>query len=256
MAAVCLFLLLSLAILWFVRDRLGITDAAVPIAVLILVILVYGALSGRLSEFSGPGGWGAKFRDFADSEVQINPGTLELTNSEMENIPKTGLAEVEHKLRSITPGKPVVMSLTLGKIGYYDLHALHSALMALMRLPNFRFVLFVAMDGKLVCYTPAASLLGLLNADQNGVIGLAGSAHELITAVNAGDINRLRSYLGMLTTTITTRTSNEQALHTMESMGMDAIVVVDDQDIPIGVAERWAIIGRMLLALAKGAVRK
>lgn len=42
---------------------LGIKEQAVIVALLLLPLLVYGIVSGRISELTGPGGWGAKFAE-------------------------------------------------------------------------------------------------------------------------------------------------------------------------------------------------
>lgn len=251
LVAVFLFLTLSFAVLWFIRVRLGITEATIQIAVLILVVLVYGVVSGRLIEFTGPGGWGAKFREVAFSKIDLSFGRVDLTNSEMQDIPKTGLIEIERKLQSLTPGKPVTMSLTLGR-GDYDALVLHSALQALMRIPNFRFVVFLYQDGRLLCYTRASSILHLLDADQNGVMTLAGTGRDLVHAVNTGDVSRILKYPGMIRKAITVNASNEQALDAMGSVGTDAILVVTEEGIPAGVAEMGPIMSRMIAALARG----
>ena len=249
---VLLFLLLSFAILWFVRFRIGITETTLPIAILFFVILVYGVASGRLTEFTGPGGWGAKFREVASSRIDVSEGRVDLTNAEMENIRKTGLAEIENRLRTLIPGKPVILSLTIGKGDYYDAFALHSSVQALMRMPNFRFVVFLTKEGILLCYMTALALLHLLEADQNGVMPLGGSGRDLVDAINRGDINRILSYPGMIRNAINVNTSNEQALELMQSIGFDAIVVVTQQGIPVGVAERGPIISRMIMAVLRG----
>jgi hypothetical protein len=46
-------------------------NRATPITgLLILAVIVYGVASGRLSEFSGPGGWRAKFSEAAGKPVK------------------------------------------------------------------------------------------------------------------------------------------------------------------------------------------
>jgi hypothetical protein len=252
LVVVVVFLPLSAAILWLAKNQFGIAEGATQVALLVMILLLYGIGSGRITEFTGPGGWGAKFREVASSSIDVSSGNLDLTSAEMQNIPKTGLAEIEHKLRSIAPGKAIVMSLTLGRAGYYDAFVLHSALQALARLPNFRFVLFLEPSGALVSYMSAQGLLVLLDAGQIGVQQIAGSGQDLVDAVNAGDRDRVKNYTGMLVKTITAQTSNEQALEAMGSIGLDAIVVTQDGK-PVGVAERGRIVSRMLSALTKGA---
>lgn len=250
------FLALSCVILWFLRVRLGITEASIQIAVLILAVLVYGVVSGRLTEFTGPGGWGAKFHEVAASP--INADKLDLTDAEMQNIPKMGLQQIEQKIQSIAPGKPIVLSLTVGR-SYYNADTLRDSIRALTRFPSFRFILFLTQEGTLVSYIPCQTLLGILT--QSSTIMLAappqpgqpvGPGADLVNAVNTGDWTFVKNYVGMITKTIPDTATNWEALEAMESVGLDAIVVVDANGRPLGVAERGRITSRMLAALAWG----
>jgi hypothetical protein len=44
-------------------DALEISDSATVIALLLLPLLVFGVVSGKIQELTGPGGWGAKFAE-------------------------------------------------------------------------------------------------------------------------------------------------------------------------------------------------
>jgi amino acid permease len=65
------FVILALTIVWFSRKHLGLTESAIVIALVVCPMLVCGIVSGRLTEFSGPGGWGAKFGQVARSPLEL-----------------------------------------------------------------------------------------------------------------------------------------------------------------------------------------
>ena len=50
-------------------SRMTVGDSATFIALLLTPLLVYGVASGKIQEFSAPGGWGAKFREAAQATV-------------------------------------------------------------------------------------------------------------------------------------------------------------------------------------------
>jgi uncharacterized membrane protein len=50
-------------------------DSATFIALLLIPLFVYAIASGKVQEFSAPGGWGAKFRDAATEKVRPSPLT-------------------------------------------------------------------------------------------------------------------------------------------------------------------------------------
>ena len=54
-------------------DALEISDSATVIALLLLPVLVFGVVSGKIQEFTGPGGWGAKFAELKrQQEIQAS----------------------------------------------------------------------------------------------------------------------------------------------------------------------------------------
>lgn len=58
------------------------------------------------------------------------------------------------------------------------------------------------------------------------------------------------AFPGMLTETVTTTSSNAEALEAMERANLDAVVVVDAAGRVPGVVERDRILARMVLALS------
>ncbi len=57
----------------------GIHDSATIVALLLVPLLVYGIVSGRLKELTGPGGWGAKF---AELETQVEKTKVQVENQQ------------------------------------------------------------------------------------------------------------------------------------------------------------------------------
>ena len=66
-------LVLATGLFFGLKRYAGGVDSAVFVALLLTPLLLYLSLSGRLQEFSGPGGWGAKFRDIAHDSVTRKP---------------------------------------------------------------------------------------------------------------------------------------------------------------------------------------
>jgi hypothetical protein len=52
-------------------------ESATLIALLLVPLVVYGIASGRIQEFSAPGGWAAKFRDAVKEKIDPDPVTQE-----------------------------------------------------------------------------------------------------------------------------------------------------------------------------------
>lgn len=239
------FAALTLALVWFAKEQLGITESAVLIAFLLCPLLIYGVVSGRLTEFSGPGGWGAKF-----AQATIDPVTSPIDVTSAQDIPKVALPETLQKIQQIHSGKPVVLTLTLGtpsSSAGFGAYPVANAIANLLAYPNFRFVVFLHPDRRLLCYIPGWLLKPALESGSPG-------GNALMNAANSGNPDVVRGYPGMRTETISPSTTNAQALQAMEKLEIDAIPVVDPSDGRLaGVVSRDRILSGMLLALAKGA---
>jgi hypothetical protein len=239
------FFFLGLGGVWWAKQQFGVTEAPILIALLVCPLLVYGVASGRITEFSAPGGWAAKF-----AQEPIGQGSLTSSPIDFEKaleIPKAGLAKTLGDIHEIRENKPVVLTVTLPAIPgpHFSSAAFGSALKSLSEFPNFRFVAFLSSDGRLISYIPGWQLKPAMNEN-------SGEGEQLIGAVNRGDEQAVRNYSGMLTKTVTPLTSNAAALEAMEEAKTDAIAVVEPADGKLlGVVARTQILSRMLLALAR-----
>ena len=243
LAAIVYFLLcvlFSFAVVWFSRKAFG-DDKVRDVALLLIPLIIYGVVSGRLAEFSGPGGWSAKFREAASATVSPSSSTIDLTESDFQNILKTTVADLEDKIGEIREGTPLVMTIAIGKSGYYRSDALRDALHRLAQFRNFRFVVFVRQN-RLVAYIPESIMRLAMDKEQPD--------EELVKAINDGDEDKLVSHPGMITCAISPTATNAEALREMERLGLEAILVRDNSNRVVGVVDRGRTAVRMVMALA------
>jgi hypothetical protein len=233
--------ILSLAMIGVAKSVLGIAESATLIALILVPLIVYGVVSGHLTEFKGPGGWSATFREVASKPVELTEVVIE----ETAIIEKLGAQETLKQFDEAQAGRPVLMTLTLGNPSY-DANAVRAVVKSTSQYPDFKFVVFLGEQRRVVCYAPVRKLRSELESDQV-------RSETLIGAIRSGSVNVVHSFPGMLSDTILRTTSNAEALEKMERLGLDAILAVDDSKQLVGVAERQHIINRMVLALAKGA---
>lgn len=97
--------------------------------------------------------------------------------------------------------------------------------------------------GEFVAYMASWALKGLL--------GLQKLGEEFVHMVNQGNIRDLVRYPGVVTETISTDSTNEDALREMMRQNLEALVVIDKDRRPKGVVEREQVLSRMMLALTK-----
>ena len=245
---VVLFLDLALAAVWLAKRQLDISDSPTLIALLVLPLVLYGVISGRLTEFTGPGGWGAKFREAAQQPVDLSLAPIDLTNTEIDTLRKSGERELQNRLDQglLRESRPLVLTLTLGQ-GGYDASALESYLRELSRFANFRFVAFADAQNRLVGYVPHGTLARAL-------VSTPGAITELLAAVHRADAPAVRAFRGMITESISRRTTNAEALQAMDRLGVDALMVTDENTgTVLGLVDRERILSRMVAALVQAA---
>lgn len=214
-------------------------DSATFIALLVIPFFVYGIASGKLRELSGPGGWGAKFQEIAAERVDPTPVTACLQDIQL--VQKGGIQALREAGQHLQKGKPVALTLQLGRQDY-DLGALRAYLETLRIADPETTVLFLDGGGGMVAYAEASAVLGLLGEPQQG--------QQLLDAIKSANVPYLRQLPGFCWQSITTERSNAEALQLMRELNARTVVVVDSEKRPVGVVKRDNIIAQLLVQLA------
>lgn len=232
---------LSLLIIAVAKSQLEITESATLIALILVPLIVYGVVSGRLTEFKGPGGWSATFKRVSSQAVELTGVAIEDTVT----VQKMGTQETLRQFEQTQAGKPVIMTLTLGSQNY-NANALRGIIKDASQYPEFKFVVFVDQQGNVISYAPVRKFRTELERDQV-------RSERLVTAINSGIADEVRHFPEMRVETVSRTTSNADALEKMQKLGLDAILASDENGKPIGVVERQHIINQMVMTLAKRA---
>lgn len=235
---------------WLIKD----IDSALISVLLIAPIFIFIILSGRLSEFSAPGGWNAKFVEVAsknintgkDSIVEIEAISQEAKGNQ-DNLPKA-LGKISRK--SI---RPFAIEITIGEADRYGGIPLEIWIENFLLHPNFKLVLFVDKSGAYVGHIPKESLVTLVIKGHSNNQFSRGSyqqtLEEMVSSINKNDISRLKEYSFFVSQRIFEGWSNAKALKFMIEERLDFSVVVDPQNKVKGILEKDSIIGKMILSL-------
>ncbi len=242
-----LFLGLGVFVLW-VADYLLEHDPAtsmgdvVLVSLLVMPILIYAIISGSLTELRGPGGVGATFNAAAAAPVS---GTIDHDRVSIEEdsqiLTKGGVDELERQVRGLDENRPSVMTVTFGG-GQYTLEALLEYVETLWRSRNFKLVVILDRDGRFLAYMRAWTARNLLS---NPVTN-----EEFVRVLNEGR-QELFTYPGVVRKTISTRSTNAEALREMMAKNLEALVVTDEDNRLKGIAEREHILTRMVLDMTQ-----
>src|SRR5437868_14795086 len=101
----------------YVINRNKIGDSATYIALLLTPMVVDGVASGKIQEFSAPGGWGAKFREAAQAKVAVTTTNLTPLSDavrQLDVVEKGGLSELQNLGPKLQKDKPIALSFQLG----------------------------------------------------------------------------------------------------------------------------------------------
>jgi hypothetical protein len=218
------------------------------IALLTLPILIYVLVSGRLTELSGPGGWGAKFQTF-QTHVQASVGKQDagekaeiLSDAEAIQVLTGPVQELSTLIADLDPRSSSATILEVGRPHHYKIEAIGQYLKALIAVGAPAYVVFVdAESGKFIGSTSANQLSALLADD--------GAAKEFIAKLEGQP--RMFGRLGFLVTeSLTSDDTNIAALQKFVSTHADALVIIEDRRKPIGVVDRNRLMTKLLLKLA------
>ncbi|HEY0075114.1 MAG TPA: hypothetical protein VGB77_13535 [Abditibacteriaceae bacterium] len=238
------FLPIGLLILWFAKTVLGISGDAVLATLVVIPVLIYCIISGRIKGFKGPGGIEATFLETASQPIKVGLEKLEPSNQDMQIIEKASLSELEQWKQQINDALPVIMTLHLGNLEIEDQYSAYGVihyLDFLSQFRNFRFIVFLGNDKRFIAYMQPWVLKGLLNNPNLG--------YEFIHLTNAGQMSDLRRFPGLIEETVTVETTNSGALAVMTKHNLDALIVVDGNRQLKGVVDRNQILSKMMLAL-------
>jgi hypothetical protein len=239
-----LFLLIAFIVLWIAKAKpFEVKEESLLIALLLLPVVIYVILSGRIQELKAPGGLEAKFSTVANQSISAASETVKPETDELQSVLKESPNVLEQKVQDLDDSKPILMLMRLGT-NSYDAEAARKYVEVLSQFRNFKFVVFLDHRKRFVGYMSAWSVKSLL---QKTALG-----DEFIDAVNQGLAAQLMRYPGFETNTITTSWTNANALQEMVRKNVEALIVLDDKRLIEGVVEREQIVCLMMLSMVTG----
>ena len=235
-------LVVAVLILLMMKWLLGSVDGATFVAILLVPLIVYAVVSGRVAEFTGPGGWGAKFRSAATSQVETS-GIIENTE-DLQAVEKGGLRELSGAVAQLKPDLPNALTLRVGRRDYYQADAILRYLRALMAVGPSTYVVFVANEsGQFVGSASASQVIAILESDP--------ARGEFMDALEFGGPDSFREQGFLVSQSLKPDDSNDVALRMFLDTNAQALVVVsDDGRKPIGIVDQARLMTKLMVKLA------
>jgi CBS domain len=255
-----LFLAAGIFAVWFSQSVLEVEGEVILVAFLVLPLLLYLTLSGKVREFAA-GGLSVKL-----SEVSREPVSQVATVTEYMTVdlgPRKPIVKRDPnraQIATLTLGFPpqameqvaapnlesearIVRPATHGG-GPYERREVLGQLRNLAAISPVPFLIVLDDRDRVLAYMTYRSALDVLEREERGDL--------FIELVNGGDPDVFDDgggFSAVKTETLPHTATNAEALATMEETGLDALVVVDRKGRFEGIVERDRVLSRMMLAL-------
>jgi CBS domain-containing protein len=229
-----LFLAAGIGAVWFVHSVLEVDGDAILVAVLVVPLLLYLTLSGRVSEIAA-GSLSVKLSEVSRepvSQIATEYVTADLGPRSDPNLP----------ILKTDPNRVQVVTLQHG--GHYERDEVLGRLKSLAAISPVAFLIVLDDRERVVAYMTYRSALDVLERKERGDL--------FIELVNGGDPDAFDGgggFSAVKTEVLSSNATNAEALATMEETGLDALVVVDRKGRFQGIVERDRVLSRMMLAL-------
>ena len=233
-------LLLAVLLLFLLTRWMGKVEGATFIALILLPIVVYALVSGRLAAFSAPGGWGATFRDAAASEIEPTPILQDA--EQLGIVEKGGLAQLADIAEGLDPDLPNALMLRTGA-DFYQADVIANYIRTLQAVGTATYVVFVdAATGGFVGSANADQILAVLNSDATR----SGFMQELRTP----GPEPFRGSDFLVRESLRPEDTNTVALEKFLSSGASALVVLNEEGEPVGIVDRNRLMTKLMIELA------
>lgn len=233
---------IGIAVFWLLDRVANVDDAgAAFIALLVCAILVYALASGRLQEFSAPGGWAAKFRDAVTDAVEGTrlDETLQADGTAMAL--KRSPGQIPEQVARMERGKPAILRLQMGHSGY--MASVVEDYLDAMYEAGVRPVLVIVDSNRRflasVCGEPLRRILADVQMRQT-----------FLNAIELSDRAALERIRALTFESLAKGVNNRSALETMHKLGVASMVLVDEERKPMGIVERESLVTKLVLKLA------
>ena len=228
-----LFLAAGIFAVWFVQSVLEVEGDAILVAFLVVPLLLYLTLSGRVSEFAA-GSLSVKLSEVGREPVgQVATQYVTADVGPMRDPHEPGV--------KTDPNRAQVVTLRPGR-GDYERDEVLGHLKSIGAPVPFLIVL--DDRERVVAYMTFRSALDVLGREKRGDLFI-----ELVNGADPDAFDDSGGFSAVKTETLPHNATNAEALATMEETGLDALVVVDRKGRFEGIIERDRVLSRMMLAL-------
>jgi len=229
------------------KENIRINDDTVILFLIFLPTIGYIIFSGRLSSLKGPGGLEAQFAAAAGNKIELALKRIDESSLQSAStlIKEGNMKNLRDDLiHNLDETKPVILTLTLGKRGYLRDKLLESLNTLSFIHQTSKFIVFLDQQSKFVAYISFWQIMHILNDDNLGNL--------FVNCINNNDIEPLGHFPGIITKTISMKSTNIEALQEMSDLNLKSAIIIDENKKIKGVIHREQILTKLMLSTVKG----
>lgn len=225
-------------------NGLGFKESATAIVtILVIPLLAYAVLSGKISEFSAPGGFSAKFKAATQQNIDSASTKLSDRKKQLLTIEKGTAADLKTVISQTKKGEPIALILRFGRADYYQAQVTETYLDHLRDLdPELIVIVVDDISNEFVAMIDASSFLSLSREEEQA----------LVNAIGDRKLNFLRQFPQFRFKAISEGQTNAEALRLMNAENTKTLVVLDPHNKPTAVIKREDIVAHIIEKLTTG----
>lgn len=178
------------------------SDAA-QVVFILLPLIAYLVLEGKLREVIMPGGFSAKFTNIGQQPIELSSEKIEDSLEKLQVMEKDGLNKLWSQIEDTDTSKPTVLTAKMGTRGFYERGVWFKYMEALSQLRTFKFVVILDRYGRFLAYIHALVLLHILNDEIRG--------ENFVKIINSDNTDDLLRFKGLIKNKILNTAKNVEA---------------------------------------------
>lgn len=242
--AAFVFLAAAATTVWFSTRVLEIRDTGVLIALLLVPVVVYLVVSGRIGELRVPGGLEAKFVSATQKPIRLADRRVMASVQPVQSTSRGPSVDLPLKLAELDPFEPIVLTVTLGQ--KYNRRDWLAYVDALFDHPNFTMAVLLDRQERFIAYMTVQAIHDVLS---NAALG-----EELIKLIEEEATDQIMLFPSVRTATISPDSTAIYALRKLQEMEADFLLVVGKEDHILGIVDSQDILRQIILDLAEDTV--
>ena len=240
-----IFLLIALVSMWFTIRIAKIENTAVLTGLMVIPLVTYLILSGRLGEFKGPGGLEAKFISAVNQPLRLTTHPVETSLQPVQVTARGPIEQLPAAVGDIDKSKPAILTVTIGKS--YTREDWLAYVRGILDQAPIAYAALVDGDNRLVAYMSVSDVKHVLNSSALG--------GELIGLIAKGAAEEIIRMPGVRTDFVSLSVPAIDVLRSMEEHHSTAMIVVDANRKIAGIVKREDVIAQIVLDLSTTATR-